>query len=247
MNTTKAHIAALSLLDRALIAISDDDMKALLAGLPADHVSAIKRISGLRPNDGSELEVDSTDAADATVAADDADTDTDVDTDTDAAAEGSTLSAADIDDSVIDAIRTAAHKGRLNGDLQRLGVVMSDACLAECVQLLGDKADMPSEADLTAVMPALVEHHGLGAVRLMLASTVVGEAPASAIIVGMLKNDELVKLPVLEPKPLAPLLPQKADDAERLALKAQRKERKAAEQAAAKLRREQQLKAKNRL
>lgn len=238
MNTTKAHIAALSLLDRALIAISDDDMKALLAGLPADHVSAIKRISGLRPSDGSELET----AAPATAA--DIDGETDGETPAPAVP---TLTAADIDDETIDAIRAAAYKGRLNGDLQRLGVVMSDACLAECVTLLGDKADMPSQDDLTSVMPTLIEHHGVGAVRLMLASTVVGEAPASAIIVGMLKNDELVKLPVLDPKPLAPLLPPKADDAERLALKAQRKERKAAEQAAAQLRREQQLRAKNRL
>ncbi|MEO6124372.1 MAG: hypothetical protein ABIR32_11935 [Ilumatobacteraceae bacterium] len=240
MNTTKAHIAALSLLDRALIAISDDEMKALLAGLPADHVSAIKRISGLRPNDGSELEAP---AASAVAASDDAD----AESDGESTAAVSTLTAADIDDETIEAIRTAAHKGRLNGDLQRLGVVMSDACLAECVTLLGDQADMPSETDLTGVMPTLIEHHGVGAVRLMLASTVVGEAPASAIIVGMLKNDELVKLPVLEQKPLAPLLPLKEADADRIALKAQRKDRKVAEQAAAKLRREQQLKAKNRL
>ena len=247
MNTTKAHIAALSLLDRSLIAISDDDMKALLAGLPADHVSAIKRISGLRPNDGSELEIPA--AAESTNSDSKADAAGEDAAEGDAAevADAPAITAADIDDSVIEAIRVAAHKGRLNGDLQRLGVVMSDACLAECVKLLGDKADMPSEADLTGVMPQLIDNHGVGAVRLMLASTVVGEAPASAIIVGMLKNDELVKLPVLEPKPLAPLLPPKQDDAERLALKAQRKDRKAAEQAAAKLRREQQLKAKNRL
>ena len=252
MNTTKAHIAALSLLDRSLIAISDDDMKALLAGLPADHVSAIKRISGLRPNDGSELEIpaaaESTNSdSKADAAGEDAAEGDAAEGDAAEVADAPAITAADIDDSVIEAIRVAAHKGRLNGDLQRLGVVMSDACLAECVKLLGDKADMPSEADLTGVMPQLIDNHGVGAVRLMLASTVVGEAPASAIIVGMLKNDELVKLPVLEPKPLAPLLPPKQDDADRLALKAQRKDRKAAEQAAAKLRREQQLKAKNRL
>jgi hypothetical protein len=240
VNTTKAHIAALSLLDRALIAISDDEMKALLAGLPADHVTAIKRISGLRAADGSELDGDGDgDAAEAEAEADAGDEAP--------ATTATSATAADFDDSVIEAIRTAAHKGRLNGDLQRLGVVMSDACLAECVTLLGDKADLPSEDDLTGVMPTLVEHHGVGTVRLMLASTVVGEAPASATIVGMLKNDELVKLPPLEPKPLAPLLPPKQDDAERIRLKAQRKERKAAEQAAARLRREQIARAKNRV
>ena len=224
MNTTKAHIAALSLLDRALLAITDDDMKALLAGLPEDHIIAIKRISGLRANDD--------DAAAHDAAAD--------------AADDAADKASEIDDTLVEAIRAAAHKGRLNGDLQRLGVVMSDACLAECVDQLGDKSDLPSEDDLTAVLPGLIENHGVGAVRLMLASTVVGEAPASATIVDLLKTDELVKLPVLEPKPLAPLLPVKADDAERLRLKALRKERKASEQAAAKLRREQIARAKNR-
>ena len=212
MNQTKAHIAALSLLDRAMIAVTDEELEALLAGLPEDHVSAVKRISGLRPDDAT--------------------------TEDDAADDSS---------AVVEAIRNAAHKGRLNGDLQRLGVVLSDACLADCVEQLGDAADMPTEEDLQKVMPGLVEKHGVGVVRLMLASTVVGEAPASATIVTMLKNDEAVKLPPAADKPIAPLLPAKVDDAERLALKAQRKERKAAEQAAARLRREQTLRAKNRL
>ena len=221
MNQTKAHIAALSLLDRAMIAVTDEELQALLAGLPEDHVSAVKRISGLRPDD-------------ATDATDDTD-------DTDATDEG-----VDTTD-VIEGIRAAAHKGRLNGDLQRLGVVLSDACLAECVEQLGEAADMPTEDDLQRVMPDLIAKHGVGVVRLMLASTVVGEAPASAIIVGMLKHDDAVKLPPAADKPLAPLLPLKQDDAERLALKAQRKERKAHEQAAARLRREQLARAKNRV
>ena len=204
MNTTKAHIAALSLLDRALIAVTDDELVALMAGLPEDHVSAIKRISGVRDEEVPETEV-------------------------------------------VEAVREAAHKGRLNGDLQRLGVVLSDACLADCVEQLGEAADMPTEEDIQKVLPALVETHGVGVVRLMLASTVVGEAPASAIIIGLLKTDEAVKLPPAGDKPLAPLLPLPQDDAGRLALKAQRKERKAAEQAAAKLRRDQVARAKNRV
>ncbi len=200
MNTTKAHIAALSLLDRALLAMTDDEMAALLAGLPEDHISAVKRLCDLH----------------------------------------------DEDDDLVAAVRVAAHKGRLNGDLQRLGVVMSDACLADCVEQLGDAADMPTEAELQAVIPGLIERHGLGTVRLMLAATVVGEAPVSAIIVGLLKTDEVVKLAPMELKPLAPLLPAKVDDAERLRLKALRKERKAIEQAEAKLRREQVARARNR-
>jgi hypothetical protein len=75
---------------------------------------------------------------------------------------------------------------------------------------------------------------------------VVGEAPASSTIIGMLKNDELVKLPPLDEKPLAPLLPLKEDSAERQALRDARKARKAAQQADAKLRREQHNKARNR-
>jgi hypothetical protein len=205
VNSTKAHIAALSLLDRAFIATTDDELKALLAGLPEDHLAAVRKISGVR-DDGEPVE----------------------------------------DDELVAAVRTAAHKGRLNGDLHRLGVVLTDTCLADCVEKLGDKADFPAEEDLQGVIPDLIEAHGLGVVRLMLAATVVGEAPASAVIVGMLKNDETIKLPALDPKPLAPLLPPKADDAERLAIKAARKERRAQEQAAAKLRREQIARAKHR-
>ncbi|MEO7397508.1 MAG: hypothetical protein ABIW84_02985, partial [Ilumatobacteraceae bacterium] len=206
MNTTKAHIAALSLLDRALIAISDDELKALLAALPDDHVSAVRRISGLRQEA-------SFGAADTTAA--------DLAGQSDQGSEHDLTSApALIDDSFVDAVRAAAHKGRLNGDLQRLGVVMSDACLADCVTQLGDKAEMPTEDDLKEVLPGLVEAHGVGLVRLMLASTVVGEAPASATIVALLKDDELVALPPGEQKPLAPLLPLKQDNDERLRLKA---------------------------
>jgi len=233
VNTTKAHIAALSLLDRAFIATTDDELKALLAGLPEDHVLAVKRISGIRTDESGK-------AAPAATG--------------ESAAEDATVPGADPADAtatdysgLIEAIRTTAHKGRLNGDLQRLGVVLSDACLADCVEQLGDAADLPGLEDLEKVMPALVDKHGVGVVRMMLASTVVGEAPASATIVGMLKNDELVKLPPSEDKPLAPLLPLKQDDAERLALKAQRKERRAQEQAAARLRREQLARAKHRV
>ena len=200
MNSTKAHIAALSLLDRALIAVTDDELAALLAGLPEDHTTAVKRICDLRDEDAD----------------------------------------------LVEAVRIAAHKGRLNGDLQRLGVVLSDACLADCLEQLGDAADMPTEEELQAVIPGLIERHGLGIVRVMLAATVVGEAPVSAMIVGLLKTDETVKLAPVELKPLAPLLPPKADDEERLRLKAQRKERKAQEQAEAKLRRGQVARARNR-
>jgi hypothetical protein len=218
VNSTKAHIAALSLLDRAFLALTDAELAGLLTTLPEDHVSAIKKISSFREDDAS-----------AATAAEDDD------------------AAADASPELVESVRAAAHKGRLNGDLQRLGVVLSDACLAQCIEALGDKSEMPSEDDLQGVIPKLIEDHGLGVVRLMLASTVVGEAPASATIVSMLKTDETIKLPPADPKPVAPLLPRKQDDAERLALKAQRKERKAQEQAEARLRREQVARARNRV
>ena len=183
-----------------MLATTDDEMAALIAGLPEDHTSAIKRLCDLRDEDAD----------------------------------------------LVEAVRIAARKGRLNGDLQRLGVVLSDACLADCVEQLGESADLPTEDELQAVIPGLIERHGLGTVRVMLAATVVGEAPASDIIVGLLKTDETVKLPVLDLKPLAPLLPPKTDDAERLQLKALRKERKALEQAEARLRRDQVARARNR-
>ena len=201
MNSTKAHIAALSLLDRSMIATTDDELQALMAGLPDDHVSAVKRISGVM----------------------------------DTKIEGVEL---------VEAVRAAAHRGRLNGDLQKLGVVLTDACLADCVEQLGVNADFPTEEHLQEVIPALVEKHGLSVVRMMFASVVVGEAPASATIVSLLKTDEVIQLPAVELKELAPLLPAKSADA---TVKEQRKQRKGAEQAAAKLRREQQARARNRV
>ena len=65
MNQTKAHIAALSLLDRALIAVTDDELIALMAGLPEDHVLAVKRISGLREADAPAAAIESADSDDS--------------------------------------------------------------------------------------------------------------------------------------------------------------------------------------
>ena len=101
-------------------------------------------------------------------------------------------------------IREAAAKGRIDGTLESLTLVLTDATLADCIKELGDHADNPSSDQLRAVLPGLVERHGLGATRLMLASTLAGEAAASAVIRDLLKNDELVKLPKAEtPPPVA--------------------------------------------
>jgi hypothetical protein len=199
VNTTKARMMAISLLDRAFASTSDDELATLVGALPEDHLKALRHIAGVR---------DEVEAAD-----------------------------------MVADVRTAGVKGRINADLERISVLLTDACLADCITALGDKADLPSHDDIQAVVPALVETYGVPTVRLMLASVVAGDAPAAPTIVRILKHDDVLKLPPVEARPVAPVLPPKHDDEERARLKAQRKERKAAEQAAARLRREQQANA----
>jgi hypothetical protein len=139
-----------------------------------------------------------------------------------------------------DAIRQAATKGRINGTLESIVVVLSDACLADCIEQLGDHSDNPTSDQLREVIPGLIERHGLPCTRLMLASTVAGEAPAAAIIRDLLKHDDVVKLPPMEPRPIAPtVLPPRVSEAEREAVKAKRREMKLRRQAEARARREQ--------
>ena len=139
-------------------------------------------------------------------------------------------------------IRAGASKGRLNGTMESLVMVLTDACLADCIEQLGDHADNPSTDQLAEVLPGIAERHGVPVTRLMLASTVAGEAPASAIIRDLLKNDELVKLPPVESKPVTPITQTPAvDDHERTALKAKRREMKERRQAEARARREQSM------
>ncbi|MDA3010201.1 MAG: hypothetical protein O2886_05725 [Actinomycetota bacterium] len=149
------------------------------------------------------------------------------------------------DDTVdIAAVRSALASGRLDGTME----VLTDACLADCIEQLGDNADHPSSEDLREVLPGLIERHGLAANRIMLASTVAGEAPAAAIIRDLLKNDELVALPPAESKSVIPAPPSgdERDEAEREALRERRREAKARKQAEAKARREQAARAKRR-
>ena len=144
-------------------------------------------------------------------------------------------------------IREAAAKGRIDGTLESLTLVLTDATLADCIKELGDHADNPSSDQLRAVLPGLVERHGLGATRLMLASTLAGEAAASAVIRDLLKNDELVKLPKAEtPRPSPIVRAPKVSDAERDAIKARRLEHKQRKQAEARTRREQSARARSR-
>lgn len=146
-----------------------------------------------------------------------------------------------------DSIRSAIAKGRIDGTMESIALVLTDACLADCIEELGPAADRPSTDQLRDVLPGLVERHGLPITQVMLASTVAGEAPASPVIRDLLKHDDLVKLPPAEPKQSGPILQKAAvDDAERDAVKAKRKEMRKQKQEAARARREQAARAKGR-
>ena len=146
------------------------------------------------------------------------------------------------------AIRESIVKGRLDGTMESVALVITDACLADCIKELGDHADNPSSDQLREVLPGIVERHGVPITRMMLASTVVGEAPASAIIRDLLKHDDVVKLPPAPPRPITPMVQAAAvDPAEREALKAKRKEMKARKQADARAAREQSLRDRKRI
>jgi hypothetical protein len=200
MSQLKNRLQALALLDRAVGAMTDDDLAAAIAALPDDHREALDELCGAREGGF-----------------------------TDPAAR-------------ILAIRATAARGRLNGGLEQVATLLADACLAECIELLGDHADDPSEEQLLAVTPTLIEHHGLPVVRLMLAASVAGEAAASVTLVRLLKRDDTLALPAAEADDTVVLTRPPADDD----VRARRKALKEQKQAAARARREQQLRAKRR-
>ena len=85
--------------------------------------------------------------------------------------------------------------------MEAIAAILTDACLADCIKELGDHSENPSTDQLKEVLPGLVERHGVASVRIMLAATVAGDAPAAAIIRDLLKTDELVALPKVEETP----------------------------------------------
>lgn len=144
-------------------------------------------------------------------------------------------------------VRASLVKGRLDGTMESIALVVTDACLADCIEALGDDADRPTTDQLRDVTPALIDKYGLGLTQLMLASTIAGEAPASAIIRDLLKNDDTLKLPPASDKPISPIVQApKVSDEERAAIKAKRQELKRKKQEDARMRREQAARAKHR-
>jgi len=137
-------------------------------------------------------------------------------------------------------VRAAVAEGRIDGTMESIAVVLVDACLADCIEQLGDHADNPSSDELRDVLPGIIERHGVAATRIMLASTVAGEANASAIIRDLLKSDDDVKLPPAEEPPVVVFERHRDDDdPDRQALLARRREQRKAKQDAARVRREQ--------
>ncbi|HEY7628605.1 MAG TPA: hypothetical protein VH761_16155 [Ilumatobacteraceae bacterium] len=139
------------------------------------------------------------------------------------------------------AMRATAARGRINGGLEQVTTLLSDQCLADCIEALGDHSDNPTEDELLEVAPALIDKHGLATVRLMMAGSVAGEAAASVALTRLLKHDETLALPPVEPEEISVLPPPKADDD----IKAKRKAAKAAKQADARARREQRARARH--
>lgn len=146
-----------------------------------------------------------------------------------------------------DGVRTAVKAGRIDGGMEAIAAVLTDMCLADCIKELGDHADNPSTDQLKEVLPGLVETHGVAMTRIMLASTVAGEAPASAIIRDLLKSDELVALPKAEEVTIAPLIDtQKRSAEEQAAVRAKRAEAKQAKKEAERVRKAQSAADRNR-
>ncbi|MCU1359998.1 MAG: hypothetical protein JWN99_1287 [Ilumatobacteraceae bacterium] len=199
----KNRLQALSLLDRALLAMTDAELEALVATLPDDHREAIDKLAGARDEAGFE------DPAARTVA-----------------------------------IRATVARGRMSGALEQVATVLTDPCLADCIEQLGDSSDNPSEADLAEVTPGLIERHGLATVRLTLAASVAGEAAASVLLTRLLKHDEVLALPAREAEPVVTTVNVAEADDE---TKARRKAAKERKQVESRLRREQQARARNRV
>ncbi len=200
MSQMKNRLQALTLLDRAFNAISDDELAAAVAALPDDHREALDEVCGAREGGFS-------DPAARTLA-----------------------------------LRATAARGRVNGGLEQISTLISDPCLAKCIELLGDNSDNPTEAQLLEATPTLIKEFGVAVTRLMLATSVAGEAAASEMLTSVLKHDDTLALPPA-PKVEVELRPAPSADEETKARRKAAKERKQAESAA---RRAQQAKAKHR-
>jgi hypothetical protein len=152
-----------------------------------------------------------------------------------------------VEDLTADGLRDGVKTGRIDGGMEAIAAIVTDAALADCIEQLGDHADNPSSDQLREVLPGIVERHNLSITRIMLASTVAGEAPAAAIIRDLLKNDETLKLPKADEVEIAPLIDtSKRSVDEQAEMRAKRKAAKKAKQEAERARKAQAAAARGR-
>ena len=118
--------------------------------------------------------------------------------------------------------RGGRRRAGINGTMESIALVLTDASLADCIEKLGDHADNPTSEQLREVLPGIVERHGLAITRMMLASTVAGEAAAATVIRDLLKHDDVVKLP---PRGAAPDRPGDSAESRRGRPRARRRSR----------------------
>src|SRR6187551_3447815 len=78
-----------------------------------------------------------------------------------------------------DGVRAAVKAGRIDGGMEAIAAILTDVCLADCIKELGDHSENPTTDELKDVLPGLVERNGVSNVRIMLAATVAGDAPAA--------------------------------------------------------------------
>lgn len=142
----------------------------------------------------------------------------------------------------VDAVRAAVKAGRIDGGMESIAAILTDTCLADCIEELGDSAENPSSDELREVLPGIIEKHGLASTRIMLAATVAGEAAASAIIRDLLKHDEELALPKAEDPVFTPVLDTSKRSADEQAeMRAKRAEVKKAKKEAARARKAQSV------
>lgn len=159
VNAVQQRLVGLNLLERAVKALSDDELDALVLQLTEEQKEALAKRAG---------SLEST------------------------------------------SVREQLGRGRMNGMLEGISSLLADRCLTDCIEVLGESSDNPTEDELQGVLPGLVERHGVGAVRVMMTTAIVGEALATPILKDLLKTDALVALPPAEfvsitvPKPVDP-------------------------------------------
>jgi hypothetical protein len=152
-----------------------------------------------------------------------------------------------VDELSPDGVREGVKAGRIDGGMEAIAAIVTDACLADCIEQLGNHADNPSTAQLREVLPGVIERHGLATTRIMLASTVAGEAPAAAIIRDLLKHDETLALPKADEVHVAPLVDtRRHSEDEQQELRAKRAAARKAKQDAERARKAQAAAAKRR-